>query len=92
MLPADMPIYLRCSDLGARHITRVDKQHSRPVRPDVARAIDAGFKGTTVHVNGRHPQALLLEAGCSAPLWCHAFGADVDFIVTGRWPTRQARR
>lgn len=91
MLPADMPIYLRCSDLGARHIDRVDKQPSRKVRPEIARAIDAGFKGTTVHVAGRHPPALLLEASCRSPLWCHAFGDTVDFTVTGRWPV-QAKR
>lgn len=91
MLPADMPVYLLCSDLGARHIDRVSKQPSRPVRPDIARAIDIGFKGTTVHVNGRHPQALLLEASSRSPLWCHAFGDAVDFEVTGRWPSRPRR-
>ena len=92
MLPSDTPVYLRCSDLGARHIDRVSKQPSRPVRPDIARAIDAGFKGTTVDVNGRHPAALLLEASSSSPLWCHAFGCDVDFTVQGRWPEKPRRK
>lgn len=92
MLPADMPVYLRCSDLGARHIDRVTKQPSRPVNAEMSRAIDVGFKGTTVHVNGWHPQALLLEASCRAPLWCHAFGHDVGFTLAGRWPTRPAVR
>jgi hypothetical protein len=92
MLPEDMPVYLRCFDLGARHIDRVEKQPSRSVRRDIARAIDAGFKGTTVHVNGRHPPALVLEASCRSPLWCHAFGDDVEFTVRGRWPAKPARR
>lgn len=91
-LPADMPVYLRMSQLGARHITRVEKQPSRPVRRDIARALDHGFKGTTVDVNGRHPQALILEAGFDAPLWCHAFADDVAFTVAGRWSDKPQRR
>lgn len=92
MLPADMGVCIRMSGLACRHVTRVEKVPSRRIDWLMSRAFDHGFKGTTVHVNDRHPPMLVLEAEMDAPSWAHAFGCDVDYTVGGRWPEKPARR
>jgi hypothetical protein len=92
MLPADMGVCIRMSRLACRHITRVDKVPSRRVNREMSQAFDHALSGTTVSVSDRHPPMLVLEAGMSAPMWCHAFPCDVDYTVAGRWPDKPARR
>lgn len=91
MLPADMGVCIRMSGLACRHITRVDKAPSQKIKREFADAWAKVCNATTAEVDGRHPPMLILEAGMSAPLWCHAFASDVDFTVKGRWPDAARR-
>jgi len=86
LLPEDMAVVV-ISDEGARHVTEVDKCPSRPAAPAEHRAgLEAGWGPGYVEVDGRTPPMLVLRATRGAPLWWQAFGTDVEFTVSGRWP------
>ena len=81
MLPADMDVVI--AGPLCRHITSVEKGEGRRCRH---------LTDCSALVDGRHVPHLTLRAGAGAPYWFEAFGGDVDFEVSGRWPSRPRRR
>lgn len=92
MLPRDMGVCIRGNGLVCRHITGVERSPRRKVDWPTHRAVAETMKAETVHVDGRHPPMLILVAGHSAPMWCHAFACDVEFRVSGPWPSQPRRK
>lgn len=91
MLPKDMGVCIRSADLVACHITDVTRTRRTQINWLTHRALAEVMKAETVHVDGRHPPMLLLEANHGAPMWCHAFADDVEFTVHGPWPSQPKR-